>query len=104
MARRYSKEYRIEAVKLAQEIGPKKAAEEIGMPAGTIMWWLKEEREGKIDLGNGKQTPKRAMTLAEELEGSKKLIKKLGKEVANLRKENEFLEEASRFFAKGRKK
>ena len=35
-ARSYSKEYKVEAVKLAQQIGGKKAAAELGIPDGVI--------------------------------------------------------------------
>ena len=34
--RRYSKEYKAEAIKLSNKIGTKQAAEELGIPAGTL--------------------------------------------------------------------
>ncbi len=104
MGRNYTKEYRIEAIKLAQEIGPKKASEELGVPSGTIGGWLREARIGKIDMGLGTQTPQGALTLAAELQECRRKIKEQEKEIARLEKTNEFLEEASRFFAASRKK
>lgn len=104
MGRSYTNEYRIEAVKLAKEIGPKKAAQELGIPSGTIGGWVSEAKAGKIDLGAGAQTPQGAMTLAAELQECRKKIKEQEKEIARLEKTNEFLEEASRFFAASRKK
>jgi transposase len=36
----YTKEYRVNAVKLAQDIGRDAAAKELGIPVGTIDNWL----------------------------------------------------------------
>ena len=36
MARKYDHEYKVQAVKLAKEIGGAKAAKELGIPEGTI--------------------------------------------------------------------
>lgn len=42
--RKYDQEYKIQAVKLAKEIGGAKAAKELGIPEGTIHTWLKAVR------------------------------------------------------------
>ena len=39
--RKYDHEYKVQAVKLAREIGGAKAAKELGIPEGTIHTWLK---------------------------------------------------------------
>ena len=57
MARKYDHEYKVQAVKLAQEIGGTKAAKELGIPEGTIHTWLKAVRAGKLDIGEGSHTP-----------------------------------------------
>ena len=46
--RKYDQEYKIQAVKLAKEIGGAKAAKELGIPEGTIHTWLKAVRAGTI--------------------------------------------------------
>ena len=46
MARKYDHEYKVQAVKLAKEIGGAKAAKELGIPEGTIHTWLKAVRAG----------------------------------------------------------
>ena len=51
MARKYDHEYKVQAVKLAKEIGGAKAAKELGIPEGTIHTWLKAVRSGKLDIG-----------------------------------------------------
>ena len=95
--RKYDHEYKVQAVKLAKEIGGAKAAKELGIPEGTIHTWLSAARTGKLDIGAGSHTPESAMSLAEELAMLRKRVK--DQEIRRLKEENEFLEEASAFFA-----
>ena len=104
MARKYEKEYKVQAVKLAKEIGGAKAAKELGVPEGTIHTWLKAARSGSLDIGEGSHTPCSAMSLAEEITALRKRVKDQEKEIRRLRETNEFLEEASAFFAASRRK
>ena len=67
MARKYDHEYKVQAVKLAKEIGGTKAAKELGIPEGTMHTWLKAVRTGKLDIGEGSHTPASAMSLSEEI-------------------------------------
>ncbi len=62
--RDYEKEYKEQAVKLAEEIGTEKAARELGMPKGTLYGWMKEVREGRLDAGSGSRTPNEAMEVS----------------------------------------
>ena len=95
--RQYDHEYKVQAVKLAKEIGQAKAARELGIPKNTMYGWVRANRLGNLDLGAGSQTPQSAMTLNEEL-------LKLRQQVKELEKENDCLEEASAFFAASRLK
>ena len=95
--RQYDHEYKVQAVKLAKEIGQAKAAKELGIPKNTMYSWVRANHLGNLDLGAGSQTPQSAMTLNEEL-------LKLRQQVKELEKENDFLEEASAFFAASRLK
>ena len=104
MARKYDHEYKVQAVKLAKEIGGAKAAKELGIPEGTIHTWLKAVRAGKLDIGEGSHTPASAMSLSEEITMLRKRVKEQDKEIRRLKEENEFLEEASAFFAASRRK
>ena len=63
------------------------------------MGWVHANRLGNLDLGAGSQTPQSAMTLNEELLRLRQQVKELEKEIRLLKKENDFLEEASAFFA-----
>ena len=100
----YDLEYKIQAVKLSNEIGQAKAATELGIPRSTVYTWIRMVRLGRLDLGEGMHTPKSAMTLNEELIQLRQQVKVQKKEIRHLKKENDFLEEASAFFAASRLK
>ena len=102
--RKYDKEYKVEAVKLANRIGSGKAAEELGIPKGTLYGWMVRAKKCYIDLGKGSQTPEGAMSLVEELNALRKKNKELEKENKRLQEENEILAEATAFFAASRRK
>ena len=102
--RQYDQECKIQAVKLAKEIGQAKAVREQGIPKNTLYTWIRANRLGNLDLRAGSQTPKSAMTLNEELITLRKQVKDQDKEIRRLKEENEFLEEANAFFAASRLK
>lgn len=97
-------EFKIQAVKLAKELGGAKAAVELGIPENTMYAWTKAAREGRLDIGPGAHTPETAMSLAEELAVLRRQVKEQEKDIRRLKEENEFLEEASAFFAASRRK
>ena len=101
---RYDHEFKVQAVKLALEIGQTKACNELKLPENTIYGWMHAYRQGRLDLGPGTQTPARALTMNEELIELRKQVKEQAKEIRRLKEENEFLEEASAFFAASRRK
>ena len=84
--RAYNKEYKVQAVKLAHEIGSTKAANELGIPINTLYGWMRAQRLGRLDLGAGIQTPQTAMSLADE-------VNILRQQVKNLTRENRRLKE-----------
>ena len=102
--RQYDMDYKIQSVKLANEIGLTKAARELGVSPSTLTGWIRASKEGRINLGFGTQTPSSAMSLAEELEMLRKQVKDQNKQIQRLKEENAFLEEASAFFAASRLK
>ena len=97
--RKYNTEYKVQAVKLSNEIGSSKEAAELGIPVDTLYGWVKASKEGRLDIGAGAHTPQTAMSLAEELNTLRKQVKQQEKEIRRLKEENEFLAEASAFFA-----
>ena len=102
--RQYDEEFKKQAVKLAKEIGNKAAADELGIAKGTLGTWLKKARQGEIDTGAGTRTPEESMNLAMQLQAANKQIKEQEKRIRELEKLNDFLEEASAFFAASRRK
>lgn len=102
--RSYDKDFKIQSVKLANEIGINKAAAELGIASSTLGTWVRHSRLGKLDLGLGTQQPDTALTLVEEVAQLRAELKARDKEIKRLKEENEFLEEASAFFAASRQK
>ena len=90
---KYSKELKEEALKLSDEIGVKKAAQQLGIQYYTLSDW-RTKRSAAI------KTKKYQMS---DDEANKRIIE-LEKENAELRKANDILKDALGFFAKDRKK
>ncbi|MFI3215070.1 MAG: transposase [Eubacteriales bacterium] len=104
MTKTYDQEFKSQAVKLAQEVGGHKAANELGLPTGTTYTWIKAFKEGRLDVKEAVHTATNALSLNEELIQLKKQLREQDKEIRRLKEENEFLEEASAFFAASRRK
>ena len=94
----YDKSFKEEAVRLSDEIGVKKASEQLGVPYYTLTGWRRNERRysSQAYVGSGH---KRVSADPKEQE-----IYELRKENAELRRANDILQEALGFFAKNRKK
>lgn len=88
---RYTKEFREQAKKLSEEIGVKKASEQLGVPYNTLSEW-RQTRTAKKKKGHGED---KNLTERE---------KELVKENAELRASNEILKDALSFFVEDRKK
>ena len=94
----YEKSFKEEAVRLSNEIGVKNAAEQLGISYNTLSHWRYKQKcyGSQAYVGSGH---KRMSSDPEEQE-----IYQLRKEIAELRRSNEILQEALGFFAKNRKK
>jgi transposase len=91
MQRKYTSEYRQEAIRLAK-VGDRsmtEVAKELGIPLQTLSRWF---RQAKIDEGSGEHGE---LTTAERQE-----LSQLRREVARLREEKEILKKATAFFAR----
>ena len=102
--KQYDQEFKVQALKLADEIGQAKAAQELGISKNTMYTWSRARRMGYLDLGCGTQTPQSTLSVHEELTRLRAQLKAQDKEIRRLKKENDFLEEASAFFAASRLK
>ena len=100
----YDTDYKVQSVNLAKKIGISKAARELALSPSTLSGWVKATREGRLPATPGSRAPKEAMSLADELAMLRKQVKDLTKANKRLKEENDFLEEASAFFAASRRK
>ena len=102
--KQYDEEFKKQAIKLAKEVGNTAAANELGVPKGTFGTWMRKSRSGEIDIGSGTREPEESLNLAQQLQAANKRIKEQEKKIRELEELNEFLEEASAFFAASRRK
>ena len=82
----YDNEFKAQAVKLAQEIGGHKAAQELGIPKGTMYTWIKAFKEGRLSANEAVHTPKNALSLNDELIELRKRVKEQDKEIRRLKR------------------
>ena len=87
----YTREFKIEAVRMTTEGGIKvaQAARELGINENTLHIWRRQFRE----WGAGPNAGKEALSQAEE-------IQRLRKELARVREERDFLKKAAVWLAK----
>ena len=102
--KQYDEEFKRQAIKLAKEVGNTAAANELGVPKGTLGTWMRKSRSCEIDIGSGTREPEESLNLAQQLQAANKRIKEQEKRIRELEELNEFLEEASVFFAASRRK
>ena len=87
----YSKEFKEEALKLSDEIGLKKAAQQLGIAYYTLADWRSIRRNAPpVEIPSAEEQAAR--------------IRELERENAELQKANEILKDALGFFAKDRRK
>lgn len=88
----YTAEFKLEAMKLAEEVGVAEAARRLDMPTSSIRNWMKPEARSRL-TGDGNRRQPVSETQAE--------ITRLRREVASLKVDNEILRKAAAYFAKG---
>ena len=76
-ANKYDRSYNEQSVKLALEIGVKRASEELKVPYGTLYEWVHAAKNGDLDIEE--QTPENAMSLAEDIRQLRSEVKWLNK-------------------------
>lgn len=77
-------EYKVNAVKLAEKIGAKKAADELGIPDNTLYGWVRAAKLGQLNIGTGYRIPEDNLNLAEENAQLRKQLKEQEKEIKRL--------------------
>ena len=102
--RTYDKDYKVEAVKLAREIGIKPACDQLDIPYGTLNGWVKKAENAEIRLGKGDYKPEEVASFAQQLEEERKRNKQLEKELKRLKEEKEILMDVAAFFAESHRR
>ena len=102
--RSYTEENRKEAMELANQIGNREAAEQLRIPLDTLYMWKSKAKMGLLPQAIPTIVTKRALTQASRIKELEHENKKLSQEIAQIKKENQILEDAASFFASRRKK
>ena len=102
--KRYTAEYRANAVALAKEIGGSAAAWQLKMPVETLYMWISRAKSGDLPMSKEPRDSKRSLNLAERNKELEREVSRLRSENAQIMKENRILEDAAAFFAARRKK
>ncbi len=89
--KRYDKEFREQALKLSDEVGIKKASEQLGIVYGTLADWRKQRARNNSSTKVGSQNPEDE-------------IARLKKANSELQKANSILKDALGFFVDDRKR
>ena len=92
--RRYTNEFKIEAVKLGRSVGVSEASRRLGIPDSSLFNWVKLERAGKLGSSSGVSAPPRSV---KELEAE---VERLRRELASAKVDNDILKKAAAYFAK----
>jgi transposase len=92
--RRYTNEFKIEAVRLGKSLGYTEASRRLGMPESSLFNWVKLERAGKLGSSSAiAATPRSAKELEAEVD-------RLRRELASAKTDNEILKKAAAYFAR----
>jgi len=93
--RRFSKEFKLEAIRLAEESGKPKAqvARKLGIRVNQIGKWRKQLEEQQAGASSDKGRQARLDTE----------LKRLQRELADAREENEILKKAAAYFARNQR-
>ena len=98
MYKEFSKEFKMEAVNLAEQIGVTAACEKLGIARNNLYRWKEEyARAGETAFAE-KKGAKQTFSSPKDAE-----IARLSKENRELKQANRILQEAMVFFVKGRK-
>ena len=88
-SRRYTNEFKFEAVKLGHSVGMSEASRRLGIPDSSLFNWVRLERKGKLGTSAGvSATPRSAKELEVEVD-------RLRRELASAKVDNEILKKAA---------
>jgi transposase len=87
--RKFTAEYKMEAIKLAEAVGVPKAAKQLDIDTKSLYWWIRQAKVGPLK-------PSGPANLTTE----QQRIRELERELAIARMERDLLKKAAAYFAK----
>ena len=95
---KYDNPFKLETLKLSDEIGVRKAADQLGIPYYTLADWrtIRKNKGESAFVGSGNRR--------EPLDEKDRKIQKLDNELREAKRANEILKDALGFFAESRRK
>jgi transposase len=96
MMRVYEKDFKEEAIKLANEVGTSRASEQLGVPTSTLSGWKTSKLKYKENAFSGSGKERIIPSNATEV--------RLMKKIKELERANDILKEALGFFARSQKR
>ena len=93
--RRYTDEFKVEAVRLGESIGGNQAAKRLGIPESSLWNWMRLSRAGKLKAAAGAAVGVKRSVSEVEAENAR-----LRKELASTKLDLEIVKKAAAYFAK----
>jgi len=93
-SRRYTEEFKVEAVRLAESVGGSEASRRLGIPESSLWNWRKLKRAGKL------AEPGAATITARPIGELEAELSRLRRENTSLKLDNDLLKKAAAYFAK----
>jgi transposase len=93
--RQYTREFKVEAVRLAESVGGNEASKRLGVPDSSLWNWIQLHRLGKLELAAGASEPVKRSASELEAENAR-----LRRELANTKLDLEIVKKAAAYFAK----
>ena len=93
--RRYTDEFKVEAVRLGKSIGGNQAAKRLGIPESSLWNWVRLSRAGKLKAADGAAVAVKRSVTEVEAENAR-----LRKELASTKLDLEIVKKAAAYFAK----
>ena len=93
--RRYTDEFKVEAVRLGESIGGNQAAKRLGVPESSLWNWIMRSRAGKLKAADGAAVAVKRSVSEVEAQNAR-----LRRELASTKLDLEIVKKAAAYFAK----
>jgi transposase len=94
-SRQYTREFKVEAVRLAGSVGGSEAAKRLGIPESSLWNWIRLQRAGRLEGATVAGEPVKRSASELEAENAR-----LRRELANTKLDLDIVKKAAAYFAK----